>query len=199
MNTSTYRVNILGSCLTVTSGTATLFVNPLPSINLSTPQASILPTQTTSITATVNPGGGSFAWFKNGAPLVPVVTGAAIGNIGVENAGTYRAVYTDPNGCINTSADLVISAQASQRLFIAPNPNFGQFSVSFYNQPGEQLILQVFNSNGTKIYQKSVVAGLAYTKIDVDLGPSAPGVYVVQLRNGAGKLLATKNMIVSHR
>ncbi len=93
----------------------------------------------------------------------------------------------------------MISAQASDRLFIAPNPNFGQFSVSFYNQQGEQLMLQVFNSNGTKVYQKSVTTGLAYSKIDVDLRLNAPGVYVVQLRNSAGKLLATKNMIVSHR
>ena len=199
MNTNTYRVNVTGLCNAATSVTATLFVNPLPSISLSTPQASILPTQTTSITATVNPTGGTFAWFKNAGPVSPAITVGSIGNITVGNAGSYRAIYTDPNGCVNTSADLVISAQASDRLFIAPNPNFGQFAVSFYNQQGEQLTLQVFSSNGRKVYQKKITTALAYTKIDVDLRLNAPGVYVVQLRNSAGKLLATKNMIVSHR
>ena len=200
MNDNSYRVNVIGLCTTVTSGFASLYVNPLPVISLTASNAPVLlPGQTTSITANVNPTGGSFVWFKNGAALVPAVTGGTLSNLAVENTGTYRAVYTDLNGCVNTSGDLVVSAEPSDRLYIAPNPNFGQFSVRYYNQLNEQLTLTVFNSNGARVYQKSVTTTLAYTRMDIDLGLNAPGVYVVQLHNSAGKLLGSKQIIVSHR
>jgi HYR domain/Secretion system C-terminal sorting domain len=200
MNTNSYRVNVIGLCTTVTSGFASLYVNSLPVVNLSASNAPVLlPGQTTNIVATVSPTGGTFAWFKNGAALVPAVTVGTLSNLAVENVGTYRLQYTDLNGCVNTSADLVVSAQASDRLFIAPNPNFGQFSVRYYNQLNEQLTLSVFNSNGARVYQKQVTTTLAYTRMDVDLGLNAPGVYIVRLHNSAGKLLGQKKIIVSHR
>jgi hypothetical protein len=200
MNDNSYRVNVIGLCTTVSSGFASLYVNPLPSVSLTASNPPVLlPTQSTSITANVNPAGGTFAWFKNGAALSPAVTIGTLSNLTVESAGTYRTVYTDLNGCVNTSGDLVISAEASDRLYIAPNPNFGQFWVRYYNQVNEQLTLTVFNSNGARVYQKAVTTTLAYSRIDVDLGIEAPGIYVVELRNSTGKLLGSKKMIVSHR
>jgi HYR domain/GEVED domain/Secretion system C-terminal sorting domain len=200
MNDNSYRVNVIGLCSTVSSGFASLYVNPLPTVILTASNPPVLlPTQSTSITANVNPAGGTFAWFKNGAALSPAVTTGTLTNLTVESAGTYRTVYTDLNGCVNTSADLVISAEPSDRLYIAPNPNFGQFWVRYYNQVNEQLTLTVFNSNGARVYQKAVTTTLAYSRIDVDLGIEAPGVYVVELRNSTGKLLGSKKIIVSHR
>ena len=199
-NTNTYRVVITGLCSVVTSGAASLYVNPLPSITLtSTNPGILLPTQFTNIVATVNPTGGTFAWFKDGAALVPAVTGGTLSNLGVNNIGTYRAVYTDPNGCVNTSADLVISGEFSENLFVAPNPNFGQFTVRYNNSTNELLTVSVFNSNGTRVYQKTSPSTIAYTQISVDLLTNAPGVYVVELRNSAGNLLGRKNIIVSHK
>jgi hypothetical protein len=200
MNDNSYRVNVIGLCTSVTSGFATLFVNPLPTISLTTTNSPVLlPTENTSISAIVSPTGGSFAWFKNGAPLVPAVTIGTLSNLTVENVGTYRAVYTDANGCVNTSGDVIVSAEPSDRLYVAPNPNFGQFWVRYYNQLNEQLTLSVFNSNGKRVYQKAVATTLAYTRIDVDLNINAPGVYLVELHNSAGKLLGSKKIIVSHR
>jgi hypothetical protein len=131
--------------------------------------------------------------------LSPAVTVGSLSNLTVESVGTYRTTYTDLNGCVNTSADLVVSAEPSERLYVAPNPNFGQFWVRYFNQVNEQLTLTVFNSNGARVYQKSVTTTVAYSRIDVDLGIEAPGVYVVELRNSAGKLLGSKKIIVSHR
>lgn len=200
MNDNSYRVNVIGLCTTVSSGFASLYVNPLPTVSLTASNPPVLlPTQSTSIVANVNPTGGTFAWFKNGAALSPAVTIGTLSNLTVENAGTYRTIYTDLNGCVNTSADLVISAEPSDRLYVAPNPNFGQFWVRYYNQVNEQLTLTVFNSNGARVYQKAVTTTLAYSRIDVDLGIEAPGVYVVELRNSTGKLLGSKKIIVSHR
>ncbi len=200
MNTNSYRVNVIGLCTTVTSGFASLYVNPLPTITLSASNPPVLlPTQSTSIVATVVPAGGTFAWFKNGAPRVPTVTGNTLSNLTVEDAGTYRAVYTDPNGCVNTSADLVVSAEATDKLYIAPNPNFGQFWVRYYNTASEALTVKVFNAAGSLVYQKTSATTLAYTRIDVSLGNASPGIYLVELRGAGGRLLGSKQIIVSHR
>ncbi len=67
MNTNTYRVKVIGLCTTVTSGAASLFVNPLPTITVTASRpAALLPAQSLTISTTANPCGGSFAWFKNG-------------------------------------------------------------------------------------------------------------------------------------
>src|SRR4030095_5686453 len=61
MNTNAYRVNLIGLCTTVTSGIATLFVNSLPTISISSSRpASLLPGDLVDLVATGTPGGGSF-------------------------------------------------------------------------------------------------------------------------------------------
>ena len=201
MNTNTFRVVITGLCSVVNSSAATLFVNALPTISLSSSINSpvLIPGQVTNIIANVNPTGGTFAWFKNGAPRVPTVTTGTLSNLTVDDAGTYRATYTDPNGCVATSADLVISAEVTDRLFVAPNPNFGQFWVRYYNQTGESLTVVVFDSKGRRVHQQQSATGLAYTRIDVDMGIQAAGIYVVELRGTGGRLLGRKQMIVAQR
>lgn len=200
MNTNTFRVNVIGLCTTVPSSAATLFVNALPMVSLTASNGSAsLPGQTTSIVANVSPAGGSFAWLKNGAPRVPTVTTGTLSNLTVDDAGTYRTTYTDPNGCVSVSGDLVISAEVSDKLFVAPNPNYGQFWVRYYNQTGEALTVVVFDSKGRRVHQQQSSTGIAYTRIDVDMGLQAAGVYVVEVRGTGGRLLGRKQMIVGHR
>jgi hypothetical protein len=117
----------------------------------------------------------------------------------VDDAGTYRTTYTDPNGCVSVSGDLVISAEVSDKLFVAPNPNYGQFWVRYYNQTGEALTVVVFDSKGRRVHQQQSSTGIAYTRIDVDMGLQAAGVYVVEVRGTGGRLLGRKQMIVGHR
>ncbi len=85
MNTNTYRVKVIGLCTTVTSGAASLFVNPLPTITVTASRpAALLPAQSLTISTTANPGGGSFAWFKNGQ-LMSGVTSGALSNLTVDH------------------------------------------------------------------------------------------------------------------
>jgi HYR domain/Secretion system C-terminal sorting domain len=198
MNTNSFRVILTGLCTVVTSNHATLYVNSLPSIGLTaSPTTSLLPTQTTTITATTNPSGGTFVWTLNGSPISGV-TGPVVGPLTVSDAGTYRAVYTDPRGCVSTSADIVISAQRSNNLWVFPNPNTGQFNVRFYNQTGENATLKVFNGLGQVVYTTSLPLGIAYSNISVNLGNIPAGVYIVKIMNGTGAELAAKRIIVNH-
>jgi HYR domain/PKD-like domain/Secretion system C-terminal sorting domain len=196
MNTSSYRVILTGLCTTITSNAATLFVNPLPTIFITANPASILPAQTAAITATTNPAtGGSFVWSYNGT-AISGATGPVLTSLRVDNIGTYRAVYTDANGCVATSADVTLSGLASEKLWVYPNPNKGQFQARFYNQTGEVATARVFNAAGQLVYQKAITTGIAYSQLSIDLTGHAPGMYVVKIIGSSGRELAAKQLLV---
>ena len=142
--------------------------------------------------------GGTYTWFKNGSLITsPLAAGPVLSNLTVDDIGTYRLVYTDPNGCVGTSADVVITGLASENLWIYPVPNNGTFQVRFFNTANENATLRVLDEKGSKVYERSVVTGLAYTRIDVVLPPAiADGSYLVELVNSAGKRVGVKKIIV---
>jgi len=201
-NTNTYRCVLTGRCSVVISGTSTLYVNPLPSVTVVTsiPPA-LVPGQSLNISSTVSPGGGTYRWYKNGvlltSPLqqLPVLSGLTVNDI-----GTYYLVYTDLNGCQNRSADVVISGQSSDNLWVYPVPNNGTFQVRFFNNLNEQATVRVWDAKGSKVYERAMVTTLAYTSIVVDLGDAiADGVYIVELVNGAGKRVGVKKIVVRQK
>jgi hypothetical protein len=198
-NTNTYRVVLTGRCSVVISNSATLYVNPLPSVSVVTsiPPA-LLPGQSLNIISTVNPAGGTYAWYKNNVLInSPLAQGPVLSNLTVSDIGTYKLVYTDLNGCSNTSSDVVITGLASENLWIYPVPNNGTFQVRYFNQVGEQATIRIFDAKGAKVYERSAVTNTAYTRIDVELSSAtADGVYVVELVNAAGKRVGAKKIIV---
>ncbi|MFN8289754.1 MAG: T9SS type A sorting domain-containing protein [Chitinophagaceae bacterium] len=199
LNTNTYRVVLTGRCSVVISAVATLYINPLPTVSLVTSiPPSLLPSQSLTITANVSPAGGSFVWRKDGNVIG--ATGSSLSGLTVDDIGTYRVTYTDPNGCVSTSADVVVSGQPYDKLWVYPNPNYGQFQVRFYNTPGENATVRVYDAKGSKVYERAVTTGLAYTQIDVELGNvTSGGIYVVELVNGAGKRVGAKKIDVRHK
>ncbi|MEO6612517.1 MAG: PKD-like domain-containing protein [Chitinophagaceae bacterium] len=197
-NTNTYRVIINGLCTVVTSNAASLYVNTLPSITLTTSRIPILlPTETVTITATTIPTGGTYTWFRNGV-AIPGVTGPVLANLTVDDVGIYRVVYTDPNGCTSTSANLEVSAAVSSDLLVYPNPNDGRFQVRFYNQVNENVTLSVYDAKGARVYHKSVGTLNPYTAIDVDISGRPAGIYIVEVRNSTGKKVGAKRIILGH-
>lgn len=198
-NTNSYRVILTGRCSDVTSAFATLYVNPLPTVNVVTsiPPA-LLPGQSLNISSSVSLAGGTYAWYKNGSPIgTPNSQLPVLSNLTVDDIGTYRLVYTDPNGCVGTSANVVITGLASENLWVYPVPNPGTFQVRFFNTVNENATLRVLDEKGSKVYERAVVTGLAYTRIDVVLPPAiADGSYLVELVNSAGKRVGVKKIIV---
>jgi hypothetical protein len=196
-NTNSYRVIVNGLCTPVTSGFASLYVNPLPTVQLQTSIPPVLlPADHLTITAVVSPAGGSFVWYKNGI-IIPGATSSSLSDITVDDAGKYKVVYTDPNGCTSTSAELDVIAQASGTFYVFPNPNNGQFQVRFYNQPGESATIRIFDSKGAKVYESRMTTVLAYSRLDVNLKPSlVSGIYIVELINQQGKRIGTQKVIV---
>lgn len=200
MNTNTFRVVLTGLCSVVNSNAATLYVNPLPTISVNAaPYSSIIPGQRTTLTATVNPTGGSFAWWLNNNPLTGGNTSAVVSNITVdEGIGTYYTIYTDPNGCVVKSPDYVISGLPSDNMWVYPNPNRGFFQVRYYNQTNEPATVMVFNAAGQLVYQRALVTRLAYSAIVIDFSgkANAAGIYIVKVVGSNGKELAAKRVVV---
>ncbi len=196
MNTNTYRVNVIGLCTTVTSTAASLYVNPLPAISLAASIPPILlPGQTLTITATVSPGGGSFVWYKDNA-VISGATGSSLTGLTVTNIGTYRAEYTDLNGCRSTSADLIVSAQPSGNLYVYPNPSSGQFQVRFYNSANEQATISIYDQKGARVYSRVFNTTIPYTSLNVDISRLAAGKYLVEVVNSAGRRIGAKWIVV---
>jgi hypothetical protein len=200
MNTNTFRVLLNGLCSVVTSANASLYVNKLPDISIAASRIPILlPGESVNLVATVDPAGGSFVWLKNGV-AVPGVTGGTLSGLTVDDIGSYKAVYTDLNGCVQTSNEITVSGAPSGNLYVFPNPNFGQFSVRFFNQVGESATVNVFDSKGALVYRRQMVTTTAYTRLDIDLGPTlSSGVYIVEVVNSAGQRMGAKRVVVRHQ
>jgi hypothetical protein len=196
LNTNSYRVQVIGLCTTVTSTFATLHVNPLPTISISASPSSVLtPGQSTTLTTSTNQPGGTYVWYKNGQPTG--ATGPGLGGLTVDDIGNYHVVYTDPNGCVSTSAIVEVSAQVSDIMWVYPNPNFGQFQVRVYSTGNTPFTINVYDSKGAKVYARTATPVQAYTSIPVDLGYKAMGVYVVELRDASGNRLGTRLVSVN--
>jgi hypothetical protein len=199
MNTNTFRVILTGLCTTVTSNMATLFVNSLPAISLTTSiPPFLLPGQSLDITASGMPPGGTYQWFLDGSPI-PGASGTVLTGVTLNEQGTYTVRYTSPLGCVQTSAGLLITGAESENIWVFPNPNLGQFTVRFYNADPEEATVNVYNSKGQRVESRTVTTTLPYTNIEIDLGPTASsGVYFVELVNGSGNRVGAKQVIVRH-
>jgi hypothetical protein len=193
---TTYRVRVIGLCTTVTSGMASLRVKALPTVSLSTSRdPALTPGQLLNITASVSVNGGTIQWYKNGVPM-PIGSVFMLSNLTVDDAGTYHVVYTAPNGCTATSANVVVSKSSSSNVFVYPNPNNGQFQVRVY-QPNTQITITVYDGKGAMVYQRSESTGSTpYTRIDVNMSAMASGHYTVEVRDSGGNKLGVQQIVV---
>ena len=106
-------------------------------------------------------------------------------------------MYTDPNGCVATSADQTLTAIVSDVVLIYPNPNFGQFHVRYFNAANEKATINVYNALGQRIYQKEFTTAAPYTELDIDLGFKANGIYTVEVVDGSGTIRGAKRILVN--
>ena len=185
------------------SGAAILTVRQLPAVGLSAaPLTSLLPGQTTTLTATPSAStGGSLTtnWFKNGTAFSNtgnsyVVTVETIGSYQVRIQETFSGGLT----CSSQSQVVIINASASDKLFIFPSPNDGQFTVSYYNNDGTSTsrTVTVYDSKGANVYNEKFPVTGPYTLLSVDIKPAQSGIYYVVIGDATGKKLAEGKVLV---
>lgn len=198
-NNFVYRVLLIGQCNVTTSDPALLTVYNLPQVSLTTPQISIVPGETSTLTAVVIPGSGTgvvATWFFNGNPIN--VTGNSL-QVNVSALGSYQVKLSDDNGCTNESPVVTIRARESAELFIYPSPNEGRFTLSYYNASGgnTKQSVTIYDARGAKIYYKVFTFNGPYQLHDIDIRGKQRGVYFVVVGDAAGKKIIDGKVLVN--
>jgi len=202
MNNYIYRVQLSNATCTVPtiSAQAVLTVRQLPTVTLTASQASLLPGQSSLLTAVPSASTGGVlttTWLFNGVAPIPPITGNTY-SANIEHVGTYQVLiqetFTGPAlVCSNQSAIVTITATKSPKLFIFPSPNDGRFTVSYYNDGGTSTkrTIVIFDSKGGEVYNGQFNITGAYTLIAIDLQRANTGIYYVVVGDVNGKKLAT--------
>ncbi|MEK7225447.1 MAG: choice-of-anchor J domain-containing protein, partial [Bacteroidota bacterium] len=180
-----------------TPSTFTYTVNPSPTVTISSNiPPPILPGQIMVLTATVSPPGGIFAWYKDGV-LIPGAANNTLGGITVANLGTYTVTYTDPNGCAVISAGFNVYAKPGNNLYVYPNPTTGSFSISFYNEPNEEITVALYDLSGMKVfYRKYITGSQRYSAVSIDHQLSN-GNYYAEVRNAKNQVIGLKQISIT--
>jgi hypothetical protein len=205
LNNNRYRCLLTtASCTTPSiSAAVKLSVRALPTIALAAaPLTTLLPTQTTILTATTSTTNGGIlatSWFYNAAPLT--VTGNNY-TVSINQAGNYSATiketYAGGLQCSNTSATVAITAVESDKLFIFPTPNDGTFNVTFYNSSNanSKRFVSVYDAKGALVYKKEFAISGYYTLLPINLKNASRGYYFVVVLDAAGKKLKEGKVFV---
>jgi hypothetical protein len=179
----------------VNRATQTILVNPIHVVEITaSPSTGGLPGAPVVVFATVSPAGNySYAWSKDNA-LVPAPNASNI-TVQPNDAGNYKvAVTSATTGCVVVSGTaFTASAVVPQKLFVFPNPSTGVFNVAYNNgtTASTARTLQVFNSNGAKVFSQSYSVNVPFGNMKVDITNAARGLYFVVLTDSNGKVLAT--------
>ncbi|OJV17475.1 MAG: hypothetical protein BGO21_13495 [Dyadobacter sp. 50-39] len=86
------------------------------------------------------------------------------------------------------------TAAPATDLFVSPNPNSGQFEVSFYLNKGEAAVLSVLDMRGNAHFRQTLSGeGIHRQKISLSNIPS--GTYLVQIKRESGST-STRTIIL---
>jgi hypothetical protein len=198
-NSGTFNVTVTqaNGCSRTSSNTAGT-VNPKPIVALTaSPYTSLFPGLNTTLNATVTPATGiNYSWSRNGTQ----VAGATSNTLPVlfSERGNYAVTVTHTSGCSTTSNLLSISDSATKKLFVFPNPNTGEFQVSYYNGSGANTtyVMTIYNSIGALVWKRSYTINNAYDLINVDLRRNGKDVYRIVISDRNGKKLATGGVVI---
>lgn len=206
MNNNRYRCLVSNSTCTtpVASTPTTLNVRANPTVGLSAqPLTSLLPGQTTTLTATPSSSTGgstSLQWNFNGQPA-STLSGNTV-NTTVAGVGAYQASITEtwPSGliCSGSSAIVTLSATASDKLFIYPSPNDGNFTLAYYYSQSGTTSRQVniYDTKGALVYQQRFTISGAYTLLPIEMPAASAGIYLIVIGDASGLTLASGKVVI---
>ncbi|MEN9549155.1 MAG: hypothetical protein RIR12_1746 [Bacteroidota bacterium] len=194
MNGYRYRVVAMAApCVgSVTSNSSTLTVHALPAVTLTASDLQLTPNQTSTITATSSPAAASYVWRLNGVVISGVTSNVYTANI--DRLGTYTvtALSTSSPACTSSASlagSITIGSEASDKLWIYPNPNNGVFQVRLFyptssSSTYERRVVYIYNAIGDLVASKEfVLTNITpqYLKMDFDLSHLAAGTYAVKV------------------
>lgn len=156
-----------------TPDTYTITVNPTPEISLS------------GATLTSTSGSG-YQWYLDGSPVI-----GATGQVynATEN-GEYMVII-DGSDCPSESVAVTTASiddlKENHSFTVYPNPNDGNFFVSFYAPEKAAYTIKIINALGEQVYQKQLLTIEGINLQPIDLRNIAKGVYMITLTDVSGE------------
>ncbi len=156
-----------------TPDTYMIIVNPTPEISLAG----------ATLTSTTGPG---YQWYLGGTP----VTGATSQIYNATENGEYM-VIVDGSDCPSESVIVTTASindlKESYSFTVYPNPNDGNFFVSFHAPEKAAYTIKIINSLGELIYQKQLLSVEGLYVQQTDLKNLANGVYMITVTGFSGE------------
>jgi subtilisin-like proprotein convertase family protein len=211
MSGNRYRVILSAapcvSTAAATSSAGTLTVNPTPVVTISAaPITKLFPGLISTLTAAVSPNAAiNYTWYRNGILIPNAITNRTVVN--VDQLGTYTVAVTDVNGCsavagTSTPASIVISDSVNtDRLFIYPSPNNGNFQVRYYtdlsNGSPAPAAVNVYDEKGSLVFSQAYKIGSGYQPMNVSISPAhGRGIYRVDVIDTRGNRIKTGSVVI---
>jgi hypothetical protein len=163
-----------------------VIVNPNPP----TPTVSVSGSTLTSSSATGN------QWYLNGTPI----TGATGQTYVAPVNGTYTVAVTS-GGCTSAESSPVVitgagidEASNTGYISIFPDPNDGNFDISFSGISKSNYTLMLYNSLGQVIYEEEIKDFTGSYSRSMNISGYGPGIYSLRLFNTTYKI--ARNIVV---
>jgi hypothetical protein len=200
-----YRVivtNTVTGCSKTTGSATIVTINTLPPATI-TPQGPTTFCSGGSVVLQANTGAGLTYKWKKGTNYI---SGAALSNYTATTGGNYKVQVTNSNGCSKTSAGVVVSVPCregeiitSENIPIAigidfsvyPNPNSGEFTIKFSNQPTSPIQIELTDELG-KVVKRFETNDKTVVIKESNL---AKGIYRLTARNKNELVIKTINVV----
>jgi hypothetical protein len=98
--------------------------------------------------------------------------------------------------CTYTTPEVVIGDSVSAKLFIYPNPNSGQFRVTYYSASNTRYQILITDLKGAVLYRRQYEVTNRYQLIDINLTGASHGLYLLQIQDPNGAPLASGKFVI---
>lgn len=168
-------------CSSTSTVSVTVNVGPTVSVTLATDTFCDIDGPTALMGG--SPAGGTYSG--------PGVSGNAF-DASFVGAGTYAIMYTftDANGCTDSASQNVVvdfcmgisTPQEGTPISVMPNPNNGNFALSFNAVSSADYVIEIHNSLGQVVYTEQLNNFSGVYRKDISLEQFGRGLYTVRLR-----------------
>ena len=113
--------------------------------------------------------------------------------------GTYTLVVTDANGCIDSSAVVILPSSLTDLNSISdidlfPNPSRDIFNLTFNSIIKQEIDISIYNIVGEKVYEKIIMDHFGDFKTSFDLKRFGKSIYLLKIKTN--QLIINKKLIV---
>jgi PKD repeat protein len=184
--TTSYTVTVTNGPGCTASDVVVVTVNPLPPAPTITQNSNVL----TSSAAT------TYQWYLNSV----IINGATSQTYTITQSGTYSVCITDVNGCSSCSSGFaaVYTGMSDDitngTLSIFPNPNNGQFDISFDLNKKDNYVVEITDELGQLVYSEKLDSYAGHYSKHFDVKQYGAGMYMFTLKNSSNQ--SVKKVIV---